>query len=309
MAKKTLFLWISGSVCAVLVLAYAGIAYYFSGIIVAFPVFSLEENKQAHRVTSFAEMGLPEPRNLEVPIEGGYIRGWLFEHPAPKPCGVVISHGHTGTRYGAFKYIPLFWRRGCDIVAMDARYHGASSGEHGTYGYREKHDLVAVVNWLARERSLRMNQIGLMGESMGAAISLQAAALIPELAFVGADSPFADLTEMITRQGTVLYGKIITVFVPTSIALANWRADADLSDVSPARYAERIQAPVFLQHSSQDALIPASHARVIFDAIPHDRKVLHITDWGAQHGAAINTRYGEYERYVDEFLARYVPAF
>jgi fermentation-respiration switch protein FrsA (DUF1100 family) len=285
---------------------YLGGAYFFAGKIVAFSRDTLAAGEAAHGRWL---RGLPAPIEVSLARAGVTLAGWLFEQPGPARCGVVLSHGRGGTRYGILEYTPLVWKRGCDLVIMDARYHGASTGEYGTMGYHERHDLVAVVDWLAQRRGLSRSRIGLLGESMGAGITLQAAALMPDIGFVAVDSPFADFRAILARQGRIDYGPLVDLFLPAAVALADWRSDGDIADVNTLRHVPRIQAPVFIVHARDDALIPWQHAQEVYAAIPHQRKVVHVVDWGARHTQAIELRPDEYERLFADFLARYTTGF
>jgi dipeptidyl aminopeptidase/acylaminoacyl peptidase len=288
---------------------YGAAAFVFSSLIVAFLPPTLSEHRAQFGDDLLSARGLPEPSDVSIPGAGVTLAAWLFEQPGPAKCGVVLSHGRRGTRYGMLKYAPLVWTRGCDVIAIDARYHGASTGEYGTMGYHEKHDLVAVVDWLAQRLELPRSRIGILGESMGAAITLQAAALMPDLGFVAADCPYLDLRTILSVEGRRQYGVLADMLLSPALIIASWRADADLDDVSPVRYAERIQAPVFLSHSRADKLIPWQHSEAIHAAIPHDRKVVHIVDWDAPHGKSIERRPDEYARLFHDFLDRYTTGF
>lgn len=302
------YLWILIP-AAVLIALYGAVTYFFSSEIVTFSRPTLAEARAENGPATAVARDLPAPADVSIPVEGATLSAWLFEQPGPARCGVVLSHGYRSTRYGVLKYAPLVWKRGCDVLAIDARYHGDSTGEHATFGVHERRDLVAVVDWLAARLEVPRARIGLMGESMGAAISLQAAALIPELGFVAADSSFSDLRTILARQGEARYGAIIDVFLPAAMAVAGWRAGADLDDAAPARHAARIRAPVFLLHSRDDDFTPWSHSQVIHDAIAHDRKELHAVSWDAAHGDCIVVRYGEYERLFHAFLDRHTSGF
>ena len=296
-------------VAAALIALYGAVTYYFSSQIVAFARPSLIEARAEYGEAAVATRGLPAPIDVSIPVTGAALSAWLFEQPGPARCGVVLSHGYRSTRYGVLKYAPLVWKRGCDVLAIDARYHGDSTGEHATFGVYEKDDLVVVVDWLAGRLEVPRARIGLFGESMGGAISLQAATLIPDLGFVAADSSFSDLRTILARQGESRYGAMIDIFLPVAMTVAGWRAGADLADAAPVRHAARIRAPVLLVHSRDDDFTPWTHSQAIFDAIPHDRKELHAVDWDAAHGACIEVRYDEYERLFHAFLDRHTSGF
>ena len=62
-------------------------------------------------------------------------------------------------------------------------------------------------------------------------------------------------------------------------------------------------------HSLQDDAISPAHAEAIYANVKHDRKVLHVTDWGAPHAQCMKTDPVTFKAYMDDFLDRYVPGF
>lgn len=290
-----------------LIVSYVGGAWYFSNILIAFDTHTLAEDQARGDYVEPQALGLPTPEDITIQTDEVELAGWFFENPEDGNCGVVLLHGHTGTRYGAIRFAPLFWGHGCDIVAFDARHHGESSGDYGTYGYHESDDTLAVVRWLAERSQIPSRNIGLMGTSYGASTVLQAAAKSCDLAFVAADSSFQDLVTIVTLQGVRQYGWWVKLFVPGAFLLAGWRADFDPVATSPMLAARQIEIPVFISHSQQDSYTPADHSQAIFDNIPHESKVLHLTNWGAEHSASITVSFVGYQMQMDSFLAEFVP--
>src|SRR5258708_13821208 len=76
---------------------------------------------------------------------------------------------------------------------MDSRAHGASEGPMATYGWLERNDARAIVDALeAREHP---KHLFALGESMGAGIALQSAAVEPRIEAVVPGASFANLRE------------------------------------------------------------------------------------------------------------------
>jgi len=289
--------------------------WYFSTEVVAYKHSTLQEVWERTEPFlgpyDFDALGLPPPEDFTLDVgEGIVLSGWLFENELNGDCGVILHHGRGGARVDTFVYVPLFWDRGCDVVMFDARHHGQSTGEYATYGYYEKEDSLKVLAWFAQRADLEVYQIGLMGVSYGAATVLQAAALEPDLAFVAAEAPFQDLPTLIGEQGEVRYGPVVrAVLAPPVLLFVGWRAHFDPAAVSPLLAASEIEAPVFLIHSLQDVDIPPTHVEAIYANIPHDRKVLHVTDWGAPHAQCMKTDPDAFKAYIDAFLEQHVPGF
>jgi dipeptidyl aminopeptidase/acylaminoacyl peptidase len=145
---------------------------------------------------------------------------------------------------------------------------------------------------------------------MGGAIVLLAAEVEPEIAFVVADSSFQSLESILRERGTERYGAaIVNAMMPPAVALADLRCDMDVAAVSPVAAAARLKPPVFVAHSASDAVTKPRHSRAIYEAISHERRVLHVNDWGAAHGRDVLVNFEAYDRQMSDFLSKYAPGF
>ncbi|MCA9936384.1 MAG: alpha/beta fold hydrolase, partial [Anaerolineales bacterium] len=217
--------------------------------------------------------------------------------------------GYTGTRYNMLRYAPLFWPRGCDLLMYDARGHGASDGRYHTFGYYEKGDAEAAVDWLEAQTGLPQSHIGMLGISYGAGTALQTAPLLPDLAFIIADSPYADLETIMRYQAVQQYGQAVNMMIPGAWVAAEAMADFDVAAVSAVTAVAQAQMPIMLIHSQADEYTPPSNSEAIYANSDHGRTVLYLTDWGSSHGADITNNYAGFAQYVDEFLQTYAPDF
>lgn len=293
----------------VMLALYLGAAWYFAGEITAFQVKTFDDVLKEDHITGYSDVGLPRPVEARVKSDDIEISGWLFLNPRPENCGVVMHHGHVSNRMGNLKFARLFWRRGCHILTFDARHHGESGGAYGTWGFKEKNDLVNVVNWFMEKTGLRPEQTGIYGSSMGASIVLQAAPLLPNLAFAAVDSPFRDLKSILIFRGVASYGKPLLVLYPAAAFFAGLRGGFHVDEVSPLLSARNITIPVFIVHNQDDDAIPYVYSQEIFDAIPGKNKILHLPEKGGGHCKLIDTDPVLYEKWIDEFLTAYAPGF
>nr|WP_244247313.1 alpha/beta fold hydrolase [Leptospira montravelensis] len=279
-----------------------GAGYYFSSSIISFPISDLQEDKTKLKINSFADFGLPEPESVRFQNGSLRLRGWYFKNPKKKKCGVVLLHGHGRTRYGVLKYTPLFWKRGCSLFTYDARHHGESAGEYGTYGFYEKQDLERAIEFFSEISTVPEEDIGIFGASFGAATALQYAEGRSDFAFVIADSPYMDMRSIVEKRAVDLYSPLVLFLSPIALSVAELRADFLVDEVSPKKAAKSISVPVLIIHSKEDEITPVSHSEEIFQNLKSSRKQLFISDWGARHCKSIDTRYNEYESIVNLFL-------
>ncbi len=305
-------LWTIAIVVAALITgAYLAASWFFSTFIIASDTQTLADaaaEAAADKKTP-ADFGLPPPEEISIDAGEVTLAGWYFANPTGGVCGVMFLHGFHGTRYHALNWAPMFWERGCDILAYDHRGQGASSPAFHTYGFHEKEDAVAALDWFATRTGLERGQIGVFGVSYGAATALQMAPLTPGLAFVGADSAYSDLREILGYQAGSMFPVIAPLLLPGALKIAELRADFAVDDVAPERAVVASDMPILLIHSLTDEYTFSTHSEDIYANSDQSRTVLHLTDWGAPHGRDILTDYTAYRQLFGEFLAQHVTDF
>ncbi len=292
----------------VLVGAYAYGSWFFAGVLIANPTQTLAESA-AQAAKTPADVGLPDPVDVTIANGAVNLSGWYFDNALDGQCAVVLLHGYMGTRYSVLNYAPLFWPRGCDLLMYDARGHGDSDGRFHTFGYYEKEDARVAAQWLADQAGLPMSQVGLLGISYGAGTVLQTAPLLPNLAFIIADSPYADLETIMRYQAEQQYGPAIRLMIPGAWVAAEMRANFQVDAVSAVEGAAQAQMPILLIHSAADTYTPPANSEAIFASADPSRTVLHLTQWGSGHGQDITNNYPGFAQLVDEFLQTYAPDF
>jgi fermentation-respiration switch protein FrsA (DUF1100 family) len=312
MKSSHLWKYIAGAGVA-LATAYTGFATFYSVQVIQFQSQTLEEVKPKVRFKSPQEAGLPDPELVSLERPGQVVlKGWLFRQPqATSKCGVVLQHGHRTHRLSMLRYAPIFWKRGCHVLTVDARRHGDSPAEFATWGFHEKYDILEFASLFSKAVDIPQNKIALYGESLGGAIALQAASLEEsQFAFVVTDSAFHDLPTILKERAAQLYTQGILAFAPLAFRIAGWRAGFSVeNDVAPSRAAQKIKVPVLLIHSLADEFTKSYHSEEIFRNLSQKEKQLNLTDWGAQHSRSVDTRPEEYEEIVSQFVETHLPAF
>ena len=140
-----------------------------------------------------ARFGAPLEDVFVTASDGARLQGW-FAHPAKSNGNaVILLHGVADNRQGMTGFAELFLSHGYSVVLPDSRAHGVSGGNFPTYGVMEAGDVRAWYDWV-RVRD-RPNCVFGIGESMGAAIVLQALKTTPFCAVV-AESPFASFRQI-----------------------------------------------------------------------------------------------------------------
>jgi dipeptidyl aminopeptidase/acylaminoacyl peptidase len=187
---------------------------------------------------------------------------------------VLVLHGIGDSRVGSIGYAPMFLSEGYSVLLPDSRAHGASEGRFVTYGLLEKYDVLAWAEWMQRAGC---GKLYALGESLGASILIQAAAMRPSFAAIVAESPYADLREIAEYRVRQMSRLPRFVAVPTAkmvvrsaVFYARWMDDLRLEQVSPVRVIGRASTPILLVHGLKDFRTPASNSERLAKANPRD---------------------------------------
>lgn len=195
------------------------------------------------------------------------------------PKAVVLCHGFFNNKdVHLFKAMSLCLSEHYDVFAFDFRGHGKSSGLF-SWTARESADLDAV---LGQVRTFHYDSIGLIGFSLGAALSLSQAARDPDISTVIAVSaPFEfweidfhfwkpgmwdDLKLNLGYKGR---GKGVR---PGNLFENKVAAISIVDRISPR--------PVLFIHGEKDWLIKARHSQRLYDQARDPKRLLVIPGGG-----------------------------
>ena len=213
---------------------------------------------------------------------------------------IILSHGVTYTRLGMVKYMPIFRKRGFNILIYDLRYHGKTGGPNCTFGFYEKNDLKILVDWWL-ERLNGVGIIGSMGESMGAAIALQHAALDPRLDFVISDCSFSTLQDQAAYRLQQDFHLPAAPFIQIGSIFCKLLTGMKISDIRPEKDVQKIKSPVLFIHSRPDTYIPPAMTEELYQNKKTGRKQLYLAPKG-NHAEAYWCNRDEYDQCVGDFL-------
>jgi|SRR5919106_906331 dipeptidyl aminopeptidase/acylaminoacyl peptidase len=205
-----------------------------------------------------SELGFPNAEEFSFSTPDGVrLVGWFV--PAEGDRVIVLVHGvYSNAWDGQTPDVAhAYHDAGFNVFLFDSRGQGRSGGTLGL-AWVERQDVRAAVDLLLA-RGFRAGKVGVHGTSYGAATALLAAAEIPEVGAVVADSAFADVRDVmlgeLTRR-TGLSPRLAQLLAPGVGLVAQCRYGLDLDEASPERAIAAISRPVFLIHGEQDHIIP-----------------------------------------------------
>nr|WP_066399395.1 alpha/beta hydrolase [Cytobacillus eiseniae] len=265
--------------------------------------FILDREQEAGRLDLMEYEGLPK-KEILIPSPFGYNLKTVIINPNNNHRFIIISHGVTENKMNSIKYMQLFLERGFNAVIYDHRRHGESGGKTTSFGHYEKFDLKTIVDWLKEEYGSNI-EIGIHGESMGAATMLLYAGMLEDGAdFYIADCPFSDFREQLTYQIKRELKLPPKLILPVGDLFLRMRQKYSIKDVSPISVIENIQKPILFIHSQKDDFILPTMSKALYDLKKGPKKLFLAAN--GVHAQSLNENKDDYEKVIDEFLEEYV---
>ncbi len=192
-----------------------------------------------------------------VSSDGIHVAGWYIpaaDGTPPSGATLVLAHGGRGNKSDMLKYaLPL--HHDYNLVLIDLRNEGRSTGKVSSGGLFEARDLRAMIDWL--ERTKHPTWLGLVGNSNGAATVLAEAVDDSRPQAIVLDSMHASV---ITQLGNIIeteYKPPLPAW-PTAWAVvtgASLQLGGDITSVDPVRTITRVGSrPVLLLHGFEDSV-------------------------------------------------------
>lgn len=214
---------------------------------------------------------------------------------------LIMLHGIGGFKENFLFPAEYLTKRGIQVVAIDLRGHGQSSGEFCTFGEKEKYDVQALVSWLLARDSTK--RIGIFGNSLGGAIAIQSLELDKRLQFGIIESTFHDLEKVVEEFGQNYSGIRSASLARSTLEKAAKIADFKPFAIKPYLSAERVFQPVLVVHGDKDSTIPPEFGRINFEHFASPKKEWVIIPGAKHNGLWQKAGEGYWKKFVDFCLS------
>jgi uncharacterized protein len=238
---------------------------------------------------------------VSIPASNGAtLRGWYVHPMEANGASVILLHGMADNREGVAGYARMFLHHGYSVLLPDSRAHCESGGEIATYVVLERDDVRRWAEWL---RPQTEGCEYLFGESMGAAIALQAAAVVPSFCAVAVETPFATFREIaydrISQQtglGPWFAHSIGRPVLEFALLYGRIRYGVNLADANPERAIAQSHIPTLLICGTADSNIPMRHSLRLEEAGRAHSELWVVQ--GAEHTGAVSVNPAAFEAKV-----------
>jgi pimeloyl-ACP methyl ester carboxylesterase len=216
---------------------------------------------------------------------------------------IVLLHGIRASKEHYALLCKRLANEGYNTVALDSRAHGESEGDFCTFGAKEKSDVSSLINYLIQHENISTN-IGIWGQSLGAAIALQTMAIDKRISFGIIESTFSDFNAITHDYFKYNLNFEIPFLTNYLIYRSGKIADFEPDSVCPKKSCESIEQPILLVHGTADDRINIKYGK---ENLAHlksvDKTFLEIQ--GADHLNVWKVGGEEYFNKVIEFINHY----
>lgn len=222
------------------------------------------------------------------------LSGWFIPSQINPAKTIILLHGYPADK-GNILPVLSFLNETYNLFLFDFRYLGRSEGKYSTAGAKETEDLLAAIRFL---KSRGIEEVGVWGFSMGGAVALMATSKAPEVKVIVSESSYASLDLMALE----LY-RIPILRYPMGYLTWLWAKiflGIDIEKISPVESAKDLTIPVLVVHSTNDNVIPFSHALLIKKALRNNPRAEFWFSENLFHGQLSE----EYQKRIGDFFKR-----
>ena len=273
------------------------------GLVGAFSYLGAATYTHPHRhpaTSTPAEVGLAYEDVRFISEDGLRIAAWYV--PSTNRSAVILLHGLGGNRGGGLRLARDLAAHGYGLIMLDLRAHGDSEGAVSTLGVLEVRDVRAAVDYLQTRPDVDAARITIYGGSLGASVAVLAAAEIPEIRAVVADSAFASVDWLVGNQ----FGNLLALPPWMASLVVRWgniQTGVDATRVAPVERVGRISPrPLMIIHGEADDFFSVQNARLMAEAAREPKEVWIVP--GVGHTAVYATDPPGYVARVTAFLEK-----
>jgi alpha-beta hydrolase superfamily lysophospholipase len=269
--------------CLLVSVIFAGVAWYIGGQLVS----------PANRIVGDPPEDIPA-ESYEIESESGSTLAAWFVSNEQANSTLILLHPIRGNRRSMLERAKLFYEQGFSILMIDLQAHGESPGENITIGFREKHDVVAAVEFAKRKNP--NHKIGIVGRSLGGAAALLASPLDVDAIVI--ESVYPTIAGAVYNRVGMRLGPAKYLVGPALLWQLEPRLGISVSDLKPIDYIGKVDCPILVASGDRDRHTTIRETQLLFEMANQPKQLTVFA--GAEHEDLLEF---DRELYVSEILA------
>ena len=250
------------------------------------PVIKLLRNHVVNSQDTFENSGLKGKKIEFLTKDKVLLKAYLsYSNLDLVKATIILVHGIRSKKEAFIKLSQKLSNLGFNTVSIDLRAHGESQGEHCTFGVKEKEDISALIDYLINSEKVK-HTIGIWGQSLGAAVAIQAMGTDKRIKFGIVESTFSDFKIITNDYFKYHAGFNVSLLTNYLVDRAGKIADFNPQDASPRNYCKKIEQAVLMVHGNKDRRININYGRENFLNLKTENKVFleikegtHLSIW------------------------------
>jgi alpha-beta hydrolase superfamily lysophospholipase len=229
-----------------------------------------------------------------VSTDGIKINAWFAGHD--KKNAVILLPGIHANSTSMIGRAKIYLANGFSVLLVDLRGEGKSEGDAVSFGWNERHDLLACHRWL---KNNGFENIGVNGCSLGAATITYSFDSITNYKFVVLESPYDNIDHALAHR-TFNSGFNRFLFWPAYF-FTEEKTGVNPDDLSPLNCVSKYKGPLLYLAGDKEKNIPLEEAQSIYSACGSTNKTFRVFE-GAAHVDFLNFNPTYYKASLTDFL-------
>ncbi len=235
---------------------------------------------------------------FDVPVEqiqlkskdSTVISAWYIPSKT-KDKAVILLNGIGGNKTGLINHAKLYLSNGFSVFMPDLRGTGGSEGKAITFGWYERWDFLAALQFLEKKE---YSTIGGHGLSLGAATIVYSVQEQEVVDFVILESCYDNIEQ--TFQNRLDKMKLPYFVMVLLVKITEWRLQITTKNLTPDWYIQALRVPTLILAGDSEQKVKPEETKRLFERCGTTEKTLHfITD-------AIHVNFYNHEQYQTEYL-------
>lgn len=291
------------SLLAISLLVIAGILLLLGTLLLVFAwrrAWALTHPPRKALTRTPTDLGIAHEDVTFLTNDGLTLSGWFI--PPSNGRTLIACHGIFDNREQFLEQAVALSQEGYGFLLYDSRAHGKSSGTFCTYGQDEIKDVAAAVAYLETRPEVDIGQLGILGNSLGGITAIRAAARLPQLRVIVAESTFADFGRDIRAAFTRFTRLPAFPFAPLVIFWGTRMTGINLNTIRPVEDISAIaRRPIFLISDLADAIVDEPYdGELLYARAGAPKELWQVPE--CQHVQCFTTHREDYLRRVSAFL-------
>lgn len=242
------------------------------------------------------------PRGLEAEDvafssqSGSTIHGWLSQASGRRGT-ILLLPGVRANRLSMVRRAEFLRQAGYSTLLIDFQGTGESKGEAITFGWRERFDVLAAVNYV-RARSPGQ-RVGVVGISLGGAATLLGT---PPLELDGAvlEAVYPSIDRAVVNRLAIRMGPLASFAAPLLLLQMRPRIGVSASELRPVEHIGKLRCPVLIVAGTLDRHTTIEDTQILFAAASQPKDLWLIP--GAAHVDYLEFAGEDYRRRISKFF-------